>query len=135
MECSQSQCNNDAMYQYEWLGEKKVCCSDHSRQVIAIGQVMGFVVNMNSIDPTILRMIKLLRVGFETTEEQSLLWFSKWLQENSGPIDMLLWCPNCNFEHIDAGEWSTRLHKTHQCQGCGYKWKPCLSYTRGVSSL
>jgi hypothetical protein len=44
----------------------------------------------------------------------------------------ILFCPECSIQHIDEGEWKTRPHKTHQCQGCLHEWKPFDEYTVGV---
>lgn len=51
------------------------------------------------------------------------------------PIPMLLNCPSCSHEHIDEDEWTTKPHKTHQCQTCGHEWRPCNIPTVGVSKL
>lgn len=32
-------------------------------------------------------------------------------------------CPACCFAHHDEGEWATRVHRTHLCLRCGYKWR------------
>lgn len=45
---------------------------------------------------------------------------------------MMLWCPICLMQHIDEGEWATRSHRTHQCQGCGCEWRPSEISTVGV---
>lgn len=52
-----------------------------------------------------------------------------------GAISMLLTCPDCSTQHIDEGEWTTRLHRTHQCQGCLKEWRPANVPTVGVKSL
>ena len=39
------------------------------------------------------------------------------------PVPMKLYCPKCYTQHLDEGEWKTRLHKTHQCQACKHKWR------------
>lgn len=51
------------------------------------------------------------------------------------PIPMLLWCPECGERHIDKGEFATRLHHTHSCQGCGMTWRPAVVHTVGVQFL
>lgn len=37
---------------------------------------------------------------------------------------MQLFCPGCNLQHIDKGEWATKPHKRHLCEGCGLEWRP-----------
>lgn len=50
-------------------------------------------------------------------------------------IPMLLWCPGCRLRHIDAGEFATKPHHTHACQGCGMVWRPAIVPTVGVKFL
>lgn len=59
------------------------------------------------------------------------------------PIDMLLYCPNCDHQHIDepneAAGWTNPPHKSHLCRtddgGCGHIWRPADVSTNGVASL
>lgn len=55
------------------------------------------------------------------------------------PIRALIWCPKCGRQHIDEGEWATRVHKTHRCvgeDGCGHEWTPLEgAATVGVAKL
>ncbi len=51
------------------------------------------------------------------------------------PIPMLLWCPECRMRHIDKGEFATKEHHTHACQGCGMVWRPAVVPTVGVEFL
>ncbi len=49
------------------------------------------------------------------------------------PKKMLLFCPRCNRQHYDRGEWATRPHHKHLCAHCGTVWDAgVLSY--GVSA-
>lgn len=55
-------------------------------------------------------------------------------------IDMLLYCPKCDFQHIDMPEgkeskWTNPPHRSHLCKRCGYIWRPCDLATNGVSRL
>lgn len=47
-------------------------------------------------------------------------------------LDAILHCPWCGLRHIDEGEWATRPHHTHECQGCGQEWR-VEPYARGVT--
>jgi hypothetical protein len=73
--------------------------------------------------------------------------------------DMILYCPNCGTQHIDApdtdaeysvklhesswwelgGEkpsrWTNPPHKSHLCHGCGCIWRPADVATNGVAEL
>jgi predicted RNA-binding Zn-ribbon protein involved in translation (DUF1610 family) len=51
------------------------------------------------------------------------------------PIPLLLWCPACGERHVDRGDFATKPHHTHACQGCGMVWRPALIATVGVQFL
>jgi hypothetical protein len=73
-------------------------------------------------------------------------------------IDMVLYCPACGKQHIDApepgvifaqdasgrpseqetstvGEWLNPPHRSHLCHGCGHIWRPADVATNGVAAL
>jgi len=55
------------------------------------------------------------------------------------PIPMILYCPVCQMQHIDAPNpeigWEDPPHKSHECQGCKAVWRPCDLATTGVREL
>lgn len=70
------------------------------------------------------------------------------------PIPMILHCPRCGLQHIDAadpegtypqefggrnGRWTNPPHKSHLCRpedgGCGHIWRPADVPTNGVAEL
>ncbi len=51
------------------------------------------------------------------------------------PIPMILTCPSCGERHFDEGEFATKPHHTHACQGCGMVWRPAKVPTVGVQFL
>ena len=53
----------------------------------------------------------------------------------SEPIPMIIFCPMCKARHIDKGEFATKPHHTHACQGCGFTWRPAVVPTVGVEFL
>jgi hypothetical protein len=57
--------------------------------------------------------------------------------EKSPPIDMLLFCPRCGEQHIDApkGDWTNPPHATHTCQHCGLLWRPSNALTNGAAII
>lgn len=73
-------------------------------------------------------------------------YFYMWWK-SSRPIKMILHCPKCQQQHVDAPEpgspadymnakrWTNPPHRTHLCHACGNLWKPCLRNTEGVSEL
>jgi hypothetical protein len=67
----------------------------------------------------------------------------------AAPIDMILHCPACGMQHIDApeetdpatwtaenyGNWTNPPHRSHKCQGCGHIWRPADVDTNGVQEI
>lgn len=74
------------------------------------------------------------------------------------PIDMLLFCPKCHKQHVDAPEksewvddsdplaamaqvldtkevWDNPPHKSHLCHACGTIWRPADVPTNGVFNI
>jgi len=62
------------------------------------------------------------------------------------PIDMVLHCPACGLQHIDAPEadgqvpfgeerWTNPPHHSHLCHGCGHIWRPADVPTNGVAAI
>lgn len=66
------------------------------------------------------------------------------------PIDMVLHCPKCGEQHIDAPEpheacenepkrpgglWNNPPHRSHLCHGCGHIWRPADVPTNGVAAV
>jgi len=68
-----------------------------------------------------------------------------------GPIDMVLFCPECGAQHIDRAEfeptgrtvdnctevrytWDNPPHKSHLCHNCANIWRPADVCTNGVDT-
>lgn len=65
------------------------------------------------------------------------------------PIDMVLHCPKCRAQHIDApeetdpstwtperyGHWTNPPHRSHLCAACGTIWRPADVPTNGVAAV
>lgn len=51
------------------------------------------------------------------------------------PHAVWLTCPRCNLQHVDEGEFKTKPHHTHACQGCGLTWRPMVGSSVGVQFL
>ncbi|WP_446333610.1 hypothetical protein ACRHQP_00710 [Burkholderia pseudomallei] len=64
------------------------------------------------------------------------------------PIDMLLFCPKCGAQHVDAPEkasddrpvlyadaWTNPPHRSHLCHACGTIWRPADVPTNGVAAI
>lgn len=55
------------------------------------------------------------------------------------PIPMLLFCPNCGEQHVDAPQpekdWTNPPHRSHECQFCGWVWRPSDALTNGVLTI
>lgn len=57
----------------------------------------------------------------------------------TAPVQMILHCPACALQHIDAPDertpgWANRPHKSHLCHGCGHIWRPSDVATDGVAA-
>lgn len=69
--------------------------------------------------------------------------------KSASPIDMVLHCPKCGLQHIDAPEpairtaldpngvlgWPNPPHRSHLCHGCGHIWRPADVPTNGVRAI
>lgn len=65
------------------------------------------------------------------------------------PVPMILHCPACGLQHVDApeeslgrrfldpgaSEWTNPPHRSHLCQDCGHIWRPADVATEGVASI
>lgn len=61
------------------------------------------------------------------------------------PIDMVLFCPQCGTQHIDAPSppphaceddiWTNPPHRSHLCHHCGHIWRPADVPTNGVAAV
>lgn len=73
------------------------------------------------------------------------------------PIDMVLFCPQCGVQHVDApeagvafmqdasghqgdaptivGAWDNPPHRSHLCHACGHVWRPADVPTNGVPAI
>ena len=57
--------------------------------------------------------------------------------EVTEPIRMVLYCPQCGQQHIDAPDertpdWTNPPHRSHLCHDCGCIWRPADVPTEGV---
>jgi hypothetical protein len=57
----------------------------------------------------------------------------------SEPLDMILFCPRCSHQHVDAPQpekgWTNPPHRSHECQSCGHVWRPADLPTNGVATI
>lgn len=53
------------------------------------------------------------------------------------PIDMIIFCPKCGMQHVDApsGSWENPPHKSHLCHGCNWVWRHADVPTNGVAEI
>lgn len=76
-------------------------------------------------------------------------------EREAPPIDMVLHCPVCHTQHIDAPDpvredlskldtwkqvlyvqgWTNPPHRSHKCSGCGHIWRPADVCTNGVAAV
>lgn len=56
----------------------------------------------------------------------------------AAPIPMILLCPACGKQHVDApetGDWTNPPHRSHLCHACGCIWRPADVPTIGVERI
>lgn len=57
----------------------------------------------------------------------------------SAPVDMVLFCPECGTQHVDAPEpekdWDNPPHRSHLCAWCKCVWRPADIPTNGVATV
>lgn len=56
------------------------------------------------------------------------------------PVQMILFCPSCGTQHVDAPDertpgWENPPHRSHLCHGCGCIWRPADVATVGVAEI
>lgn len=61
------------------------------------------------------------------------------------PVDLLLYCPSCGNQHIDAPDaargWVNPPHRSHECQFCNgpngkpFVWRPSDRHTNGIAAI
>lgn len=72
------------------------------------------------------------------------------LPDHDKPIDMILFCPRCSAQHVDAPEpdlgpnidgsgdmplWNNPVHRSHLCHACSFIWRPADVPTNGVAAI
>lgn len=82
------------------------------------------------------------------------------MRKKPKPVDMVLFCPHCHHQHIDAPEitakmvkalnglpltaederrhakrWTNPPHRSHLCHQCGFIWRPADVPTNGVEAI
>jgi DNA-directed RNA polymerase subunit M/transcription elongation factor TFIIS len=61
-------------------------------------------------------------------------------QAERAAVPMILHCPKCHEQHVDAPDertagWANPPHRSHLCHGCGYIWRPADVPTNGVAAI
>lgn len=63
------------------------------------------------------------------------------IRKATAPIPMILHCPACGLQHVDAPEpgWDCPPHRSHLCRtkdgGCSHVWRPADVETTGVRAI
>lgn len=80
-----------------------------------------------------------LLTSFTNNPGNVLYALAKELLKEPEPIDMLLYCPTCNIQHIDlpspSTNWTNPPHRSHLCHNCNTIWRPADVPTNGVASI
>lgn len=69
-------------------------------------------------------------------ETMLLADMQKW-EVMPSPVDMVLYCPQCNAQHVDGPTltWTNPPHRSHLCAACGTIWRPADVPTNGVDEV
>lgn len=84
--------------------------------------------------------------GCGAIAESNEKWNTRAAAEVARPIDMILFCPACGHQHVDAPdpmhfmpgtseEWTNPPHRSHLCHECGHTWRPADVATNGVRAI
>jgi hypothetical protein len=102
-----------------------------------LGRIRGWLLKRFKEEDHVRPTWQLLSMLIDRMEERTVK-----LEGQLGPVPMLLYCPMCHTKHIDEGEFATKVHHTHACQGrsgdgrrCGHVWRPAIVPTVGVEAL
>jgi len=86
-------------------------------------------------------VLKSVATRLELNERNEATLLEAW--RNTPPHDLVIHCPNCGKQHLDIGEFASRVHRKHLCEnttegektGCGHLWVPFPYATRGVEEV
>ncbi len=98
------------------------------------------VARLNETKMSNSRALAEMRVGANAmANEITDLRFRLAAAEAAIPVPMLLFCPSCGRQHVDAPEaesgWTNPPHKSHKCHACGLVWRPADVPTNGVATI
>ena len=83
----------------------------------------------------ILDEMQTIRSNIEVAEAR----LNDWENREKHPIPMILHCPQCAAQHIDAPDpkagWNNPPHRSHLCNACGTLWRPANVPTTGVAAI
>ena len=103
-----------------------------------------------SPDPKVSLKVKdgvVMGVGIDLMREWDTVMPRRPVNAMAAPVDMVLHCPVCHMQHIDAPEafgeggectdagWANPPHRSHLCHGCGHIWRPADVPTNGVAAV
>lgn len=125
-----------------------------SEDTIRVLRLVEFVGPRNKVEDQVARSVhgrKLVRENGEVViTAVTLDVYPEILRRHDAeavPIDMVLYCPECHAQHVDAPEegaifsfgesmrerWTNPPHKSHLCHACGWIWRPADVCTNGVA--
>lgn len=153
--CSRHPCVCPLFTELWAMDDETKASIEHDRDVYGVGYGIKVDGKIKRIPPTdVITMMmpvgKMPDPKDMTPQMKELVARLRRLQESTGspygskiiiedveprPIPMFLFCPCCKLQHIDVGEFATRSHKSHTCQGCGLTWKQAEVPTVGVKFL
>lgn len=84
------------------------------------------------------KALSLLKLGKDTTNVRAV--FKDTVDDchsEMTPIDMLIFCPKCDTQHVDvkSGAWRNPPHRSHLCCFCKHVWRVADVPTNGTLTL
>jgi hypothetical protein len=122
--------------------ERSFQCGDLRAEIMAIKWVEPEDIDETAIDDMELATH---REGFEAFRKAAIALIAAQPAKAEAPVqvklvDIVLHCPSCGLQHIDAPDdrtpnWKNEPHRSHLCHGCGHIWRPADVPTNGVSAV
>jgi hypothetical protein len=106
-----------------------------------------------SMDEKAAEIARVVHTGLATRRSDKLAWIKSIILETMQyaqsqrelPIPMILHCPKCGVQHIDAPDkpphvvsddiWMNPPHRSHLCHACAHIWRPADVPTIGVQEI
>lgn len=127
-----------------WLGDDQGGIRDLAKRAekaeATVARLEGRIAEILVAVEKLLSITRSLQAGYispAALEEAEALGDAVLAGDGSAPIPMILYCPECDTQHIDAPSegWDNPPHRSHRCVVCACIWRPADVATTGVTSI